>query len=387
MDARREVATETVVRGGKALLPGQGLVDTDIVCDSGRIVELRKGASYTGARMVDATSCLVLPGIVDIHGDAFERQIMPRPKTMFPLDLAMTETDRQLAANGITTAYHGVTISWEPGLRSLAESQKVVAALDRLEPRLRVEHRLHIRWEIFAVDEVHAVIELLTSDKRRKPALAFNDHTGPSLTETRMKSKIKGSAERAMVEEDTYLALLTEKAKQTDEVDVAVALLAKVARENAVPLLSHDDTTADMRRSYRARGADIAEFPLTIEAAEDAAQHKDDIVFGAPNVVRGGSHNGAISAADAIKRGQCSILASDYYYPAMLEAALVLTDRKALSLQRAWDLVSAAPARALNLDDRGEIAEGKRADLIVVRPDTRQVVSTISQGQVVYQSA
>jgi alpha-D-ribose 1-methylphosphonate 5-triphosphate diphosphatase len=385
MDARREVATETVVRGGKVLLPGQGLVEVDVVCDSGRIVELQRGVSYAGARSVDAVSCWVLPGIVDIHGDAFERQIMPRPKTMFPLDLAMAETDRQLAANGITTAYHGVTISWEPGLRSLDESLKVVAALDRLQHRQRVEHRLHIRWEIYAVDEVPAVIELLS--RATRPALAFNDHTGPSLSGTRMKSKIRGSAERAMVDEASYLELLNKKASQTDEVDIAIALLAKVARDNGAPMLSHDDASVDMRKSYRSRGAAIAEFPLSWDVVEDAAMNKENIVFGAPNVVRGGSHNGAISAGEAISRGQCSILASDYYYPALLEAPMILVRDGVLSIEKAWSLVSSSPARALGLNDRGEISVGKRADLIVVRPEIREVVATISQGQVVYQSA
>jgi alpha-D-ribose 1-methylphosphonate 5-triphosphate diphosphatase len=384
MDVRRSVATETVVRGGKVLLPGQGLVEMDVVCDSGRIVELQKGASHAGARVVDATSCLVLPGIVDIHGDAFERQIMPRPKTMFPLDLAMAETDRQLAANGITTAYHGVTISWEPGLRSLEESLKVIAALDRLQQRQRVEHRLHIRWEIFAVDEVPAVIELLSRTTR--PALAFNDHTGPSLAGTRMKSKIKGSAEKAMVDENTYLDLLSKKASQTDEVDIAISLVAKVARNNGAPMLSHDDATVEMRKSYRSRGAAIAEFPLSWDVVEDAAMNNENIVFGAPNVVRGGSHNGAISAGEAVARGQCTILASDYYYPALLEAAMTLMQCNALSVEGAWSLVSSAPAHALNLNDRGVLAIGKRADMIIVRPETRQVVSTISQGEVVYQS-
>lgn len=385
MDARRNAATETVVRGGKVLLPGGELVSADVVCDNGRIIEMQHGARYAGARVVDATSCLVLPGIVDIHGDAFERQIMPRPRTMFPLDLAMAETDRQLAANGITTAYHGITVSWEPGLRSLGEALRIIAAMDALEPRQRVDHRLHIRWETFAVDEVPAVIELLS--RPRQPALAFNDHTGPSMTGGRQRSKIHGSAERAMVDDETYLAMLEKKAAQTDEVDVAIAVLAKVARDSRAPMLSHDDFSPAMRASFRSRGVAVAEFPLNWETVEDAARHGDAIVLGAPNIVRGGSHNGAISALEAIKRGQCSILASDYYYPALIEAALQLVDTGILPLHHAWSLIAAAPARALGLDDRGVLEVGKRADVLIVRPDTKQVVCTISAGRVVYQSS
>ena len=67
----------------------------------------------------DAGGYLVLPGIVDLHGDAFERQLMPRPGVHFAPVSALLETDRQLLANGSTTAYHGVTLSWEPGLRGI----------------------------------------------------------------------------------------------------------------------------------------------------------------------------------------------------------------------------------------------------------------------------
>jgi alpha-D-ribose 1-methylphosphonate 5-triphosphate diphosphatase len=120
--------------------------------------------------------CLVLPGIVDIHGDAFERQIMPRPKTVFPLEIALLETDRQLAANGITTAYHGITVSWEPGLRSLEQAMRIIGALDLLEQQFLVEHRLHIRWETFALDEMARCKR--SSRARKSRLLAFNDHTG-----------------------------------------------------------------------------------------------------------------------------------------------------------------------------------------------------------------
>ena len=104
---------------------------------------------------------------------------MPRPKTMFPLEIAMLETDRQLAANGITTAYHGITVSWEPGLRSLEQALKIIEALDRLEQQFLVDHRIHIRWETFALDEMAEVQALFA--RAKKPLLAFNDHTTPTL--------------------------------------------------------------------------------------------------------------------------------------------------------------------------------------------------------------
>lgn len=383
MDMSRNTATETVLRGGEVLLPGEGFRPCDVVIDGSQIIEVTDRASYGGARVVDARDCLVLPGIVDIHGDAFERQIMPRPKTMFPLDIATHETDRQLAANGITTAFHGITISWEPGLRSLAQSERIIAALDAAEPRLLVDNRLHIRWETFAIDEVPVVISLLQRPKR--PLLAFNDHTTATLTSNRMNAKLGKSAERAMVDVETYRSMLEQQSERGPDVSTAIAVLAKIARQLGVTMLSHDDASAAMRQSFRSLGVKLAEFPLNWETIENATAHGDDIVLGAPNVVRGGSHNGAISAGEALRRGQCTILASDYYYPAPLHAAFQLAET-GTSLETAWELVSGAPARAAGLADRGAIAPGLRADLMMVRPDSVRTVLTMSAGRIVYQS-
>jgi alpha-D-ribose 1-methylphosphonate 5-triphosphate diphosphatase len=157
-----------------------------------------------------------------------------------------------------------------------------------------------------------------------------------------------------------------------------------------VPLLSHDDESPEQRRWYRALGCRLAEFPTTIETAQVAASEGDDIVLGAPNVVRGGSHTGWIDATDMIGRGCCSVLASDYYYPAPLLAPFALAERGVLALEQAWALVSATPAAAVGLTDRGRIAPGARADLIVVEAPTQgkpRVVATIVAGRVVHLAA
>lgn len=385
MDTQRTVATELVIGGGHVLVPDQGLVPCDIVIDNGLILEVTARADYAGARRLDATGCLVLPGIVDLHGDAFERQIMPRPRTMFPLGMATRETDRQLAANGITTAFHGLTVSWEPGLRSLAQTLRIIAALDEAENALLVDNRLHIRWETFAIEEVPAVITLLR--RQKTPLLAFNDHTTPSLAGVRKDCKIAKSAERAMLEPADYLALLAQQESRAGEVDTAVEVLAAIARELAVPILAHDETSPEMRRAFRALGVTISEFPMNWETAEDAAAAGEHIVFGAPNVVRGGSHNGAIGAQEAVSRGLCTVLATDYYYPAPLHAAFRLAEENVLPFEAAWNLVSAGPAAAARLTDRGRLEAGRRADLIVVHPGERRVLATLSNGRLVYRSA
>lgn len=378
-----DTARSIVIGGGLCLLPGRGHIAADIVCAGQTIAEIRPAGS-TRRPDIDAADCIVLPGIVDIHGDAFERQVMPRPKAIFPLDMALRDTDRQLVANGITTAYHGITISWEPGLRSLEQSLAVIDTLERLEPLLAADNRVHIRWETFALDAVDEVRSLLARPKT--PLLAFNDHTLPLMKVEDVRGAVNRHAERALVAPERYLALYDAVAARSGVVPDAIRSLAAVAREHGVPMLSHDDRTVEDRVFYRGLGACIAEFPVTAEALDSSTAAGDAVVLGAPNVVRGGSHTGAISAEEAVRRGQCTVLASDYYYPAPLHAALALAERGVLPLEQAWRLVSRAPAMAAGLTDRGEISEGLRADLVVLFGRERRPVTTLSAGRPVYRT-
>lgn len=373
-----------LIRGGKCLIPKQGLVEVAIRCSGGKITEIGQGLPPGSDEVVEARGCLVLPGIVDIHGDAFERQMMPRPNTLFPLDVAMLETDRQLAANGITTAFHGITVSWEPGLRSLQQALAIVKSIDESEPQSLVDHRVHVRWETFAVDEVDDVVALFSRDK--KPLLSFNDHTSPTMAGARTETKIRGSADRAFMDIKPYMALLDSAWERRDSVPAAISRISIAARNQGIAMLSHDDRSPKERQSYRDIGARIAEFPMNWETLREAASAGEDIVLGAPNVVRGGSHNGAVSAEKAVADGACSILASDYYYPAPLVAARTLASRGVLRMEQAWALVAATPARACGLHDRGEIAAGLRADLIVLPERDQRPSMTIVAGEIVVYS-
>ncbi len=172
-----------------------------------------------------------------------------------------------------------------------------------------------------------------------------------------------------------------------DEVPASIARLASIGRDHGVPLLSHDDESPDQRAHFRSLGVGIAEFPINEETARAAIDGGDFTVFGAPNVVRGGSHTGWTSAAEMVSKGLCSILASDYYYPAPLLAAFRLAADNILPLPKAWALVSGAPAAATGLHDRGQIAAGKRADIILVdarEPVRPRVIAAMTGGRMVH---
>ena len=152
-------------------------------------------------------------------------------------------------------------------------------------------------------------------------------------------------------------------------------------------MLSHDDESPEMRKGFRSQGVGIAEFPVNEETAREAARGGDFIVFGAPNVVRGGSHTGWTKASDMIAKGLCSVLASDYYYPAPLLAAFRLAADGVLPLAEAWQLISSAPAQAAGLTDRGTLAAGQRADILLVDdtlPLRPRIVAVIAAGRLVH---
>ena len=317
--------------GAQVYLPGE-IAETNVAVDDGKIAEI---GGHAQGEVINARGLILAPALIDVHGDAFERQVMPRPNTYFPLDVAVIDTDRQLAANGIATAYHAVTLGWEPGLRAVSRGRQMMEAMQALAPRLLVENRVQLRWETFAFPEAVETIEWALEGPLT-PSIAFNDHTsmtmrafdtaiqdrgfehGPdfsvaSMDDSRLKQRTAGHAKRAGLEEDVYLDLLRKVWDRRGDVPDAIAEIAKKGRAAQAPMLSHDDTKAETRAYFRNLGATTAEFPMAIEAARSAREGGDAIIFGAPNAARGGSHIGSLGAGDMVEEELCDVLASDYF--------------------------------------------------------------------------
>jgi alpha-D-ribose 1-methylphosphonate 5-triphosphate diphosphatase len=371
------------IQGGQALV-GRRLVESDVDIDeeAGQIGAI--GSAGGNGRCFDARGLTVLPGIVDIHADAFERQLMPRPGVGFPIDVALLESDRQAVSNGITTLYHGVTWSWEPGLRGADNARAMLNEIESLRPRFGADTRCHLRYETFNLDAEAEVAGWLGD--RRVGMLGFNDHMPGENTPPRTR-KVAQMAERAGLSREDFLSLVERLKARANEVPGSIARLAAIACANTIPLLSHDDMSPEQRRWFRDLDCRLAEFPTTIETAQEATAGGDDVVLGAPNVVRGGSHIGWIGAADMISRGFCTILASDYYYPAPLLAAFRLAADGVAPLEAAWSYVSERPARAAGLEDRGAIETGNRADLILVDASDQlrpKLIASIANGRIVH---
>jgi alpha-D-ribose 1-methylphosphonate 5-triphosphate diphosphatase len=375
--------TDILIEGGHTLIDG-AFSETSLSIADGKLRDI-DASDRRGAVELDARDLLVLPGIVDIHGDAFERQMMPRPKVDFPIDVALIDSDRQAIANGITTVFHATTWSWEPGLRSGDNAKKLLEAIETLRPKLAADTRYHLRHETYNLDAEGVIGEWLAS--RRVDLFAFNDHMDNTVALANKPRKRASMVDRTGLSDEAFDDLVQRVLARADDVPASISRIAKIAREANVRMLSHDDESPAMRQAFRAQGVTIAEFPVNEETARDAASGGDAIVLGAPNVVRGGSHIGWTKTSDMVEKGLCSVLASDYYYPAQLLAAFRLAADGVLPLAKAWDLISAAPARATGLSDRGRLAQGQRADILLVDdtlPLRPTIVAVIVAGRLVH---
>ncbi|MGY3147003.1 alpha-D-ribose 1-methylphosphonate 5-triphosphate diphosphatase [Bradyrhizobium sp. USDA 3397] len=375
--------TDIFIEGGRALI-GAELAETSLLVSGTDIAKVDASRGRAGLAL-DARDLLVLPGIVDLHGDAFERQMMPRAGVDFPIDVALADSDRQAISNGITTVFHATTCSWEPGLRSADNARGLMEAIERQRPQFAADTRFHLRHETYNLDAEAEIARWLAEG--RVDLLAFNDHMDGTVADMAKPRKRNRMVERTGLSSEEFDRLVKRVVSRADEVPASVSRLAAAARTAKVRMLSHDDSSPAMRRDFRELGALIAEFPINEETAQAAASHGDAIVYGAPNVVRGGSHTGWTRASDMIAKGLCSVLASDYYYPAQLLAAFRLAADGVVPLAQAWDLISAGPARATGLTDRGLLAEGRRADILLVDDSVElrpRLIAVISGGRLVH---
>jgi alpha-D-ribose 1-methylphosphonate 5-triphosphate diphosphatase len=334
-----------IITGGRVLWEDGTVTRDAIAFENGIIVEDASGAD----REWNAGGCLVLPGIVDLHGDAFEHLAMPRPRSFMPYDVALAEADRQIVANGITTAFFGLSYTWEPGgLRSGDAARSLLDAFERARPALGCDARLHLRFEISHVDAVDEVAGWIEAG--RADLVAFNDHISHQEAEIQKPGGLALYAQKAGGSEPAWLEMFERAKGSMEAARRGVKKLAAEAARAGVAMASHDEETPAIRDWYHGLGCRICEFPVNRETARAAVEMGDPVVLGAPNAFKGGSLYARLPARECIREGLCSVLTSDYYYPSLLHAAFLLVQEGICDLPRAWDLISKNPAQAARLN-------------------------------------
>ncbi|MEY4696079.1 MAG: hypothetical protein RIT14_507 [Pseudomonadota bacterium] len=357
--------TETILTNATLVLPDTTLHGTVLLRD-GRIADISEGTTRTGE---DLDGDLLLPGLIELHTDNLERHIEPRPKVDWPHAAAIIAHDAELSSVGITTVFDALRVgsvtskkaNYGEYARALAD--EIMALRD--SGALRISHMIHLRAEVCSETLIDELAKFGPEDGIG--IVSLMDHT-PGQRQFRDMTQLKNyvCGKHGFSDADFLDHIAAQKAL-SDRFGTAheQAAVTEARRFGAV-LASHDDTTADHVATSAHHGARFAEFPTTAEAAQSCRDHGIAVMMGAPNLIRGGSHSGNVAAKALAEADLLDIVSSDYVPSSLLSAGLMLGDIWG-DLPRGIATVTAAPARAAHLTDRGEIATGKRADLIRVR--------------------
>ena len=358
---------ETVLTNASIVLDEEVRHGSVLIRD-GLIADIGSGPSAAG---VDLGGDHLLPGLVELHTDHLERHFIPRPGVHWdPLPAALA-SDAQLAAAGATTVLDAVRIGSASNQNdAAAEAARVLA--DSIEQAagaglLRADHAIHVRCEVSAADCLDAFSEF--GDDPHVRLVSLMDHTPGQRQYADMELFKRYQIGKGNVTESGFAAYVAPLIEQSARyAGVHRRTIAALAAQRGITLATHDDATPEHVAESVELGVRISEFPTTVLAAGAADKRGQLIVMGAPNIVRGGSQSGNVAAAELLSLGLLQILSSDYVPSSPLQAVFQLWADGAMGLADGAKLVSGNPARAVGLDDRGEIAIGKRADLVQVRP-------------------
>lgn len=339
--------------------------DVALLIDGGLIAAIDPEAAG-GARTLDLSGRLLIPGLIDLHCDALEKEVEPRPGVHFPLDFACAQADKRNAMAGITTVYHALSFAnHELGVRNNSFAAEIARAVHAWQSHALVDNRVHARYEVTDPTAPPVLAELLQQGHAH--LLSFMDHS-PGQGQFQDAAAYRAYLARSYKTSDAQFdALLAGKQAAAAGAMDRMATLAAVARQCGVAIASHDDDSADKVNALADLGALVSEFPTHLAAAQAARARGMATLLGAPNILRGRSQSGNMRALDAVLEGVADCLCGDYSPAALLPSVLKLPELAGIGLAQALALVTRNPARAAGLHDRGEIAVGKRADLVAVR--------------------
>jgi alpha-D-ribose 1-methylphosphonate 5-triphosphate diphosphatase len=373
--------TETILSNARIVLADEIVLGSVLLRD-GMIAEI--GAP--GAAGEDMGGDYLMPGFVELHTDALEFHYKPRPRVRWSPAAAIQQHDAQVAASGITTVFDALRVGLDQeadiGSDDMMALGNAIGEASR-SGRLRVQHFIHLRCEVSAPDCLDG-FRMLEDYPQVRLASLMDHAPGQRQFQNLDAARIYYQGKLKMSEADFLAFIERREGESRTYAPRHRAAIAQACRERGIAMASHDDATLAHVEEAVACGIDVAEFPTAMEAARASHEAGLAVLMGAPNVVRGGSHSGNISARTLVDNGVLDILSSDYIPFSLMQAVFALTrGENAISLPLAVKLVSASPAKAAGLDDRGAIAPGKRANLVRVEVvDDHPVVRTVwSEGR------
>ncbi|KST67493.1 alpha-D-ribose 1-methylphosphonate 5-triphosphate diphosphatase [Mastigocoleus testarum] len=360
--------------------------DASLLIEDGYIIAINP-ESTSAVQSFDLDGKLLIPGCIDLHCDAIEKEIEPRPNTFFPTKFAVAQVDRRNAAAGITTPFHAISFANEElGVRNNEKAAEIVRAIHDYQPQALVDNRVHCRYEITDPTGLPILLKLL--QQNCVDLFSLMDHTPGQGQFKDLPAYLDYISRTYNKTTDQAQALANRKLKNAVGALERIKTLVSEALRHNIQIASHDDDTLERIQTMTALGVKISEFPINLSTAQSAKRQKMKTIFGAPNLLRGKSQSGSIKAVEAIENQVCDILCSDYSPASLLASVFQLPHLLNWSLPDAISLVTRNPAQALNLHERGEIEVGKRADLIAIKftKTFPQIVTTWVRGKVVFQT-
>jgi len=361
--------TEMILTNAKLILENE-IVDGTIVFGPEGIRSVDQGRSSLPAA-TDVGGDFVSPGIVEMHTDNMEKHFVPRPGVFWPNGIAAAVAhDAQMAAAGVTTVYDSICAGSVFGGKDFRRAifPRIIESLveGRAVDAFRIDHMIHIRCELSSDEHVEHVEPY--KDHPLVRLVSLMDHT-PGQRQWRNLEHLKtynvGSGEKTLEQHERDVE--QRMANGPANVQRNWGPIVEMFRSRGIPIATHDDTTVEDVDMGVASGAAISEFPTTVVAAEAAKTKGLATIAGAPNVVRGGSHSGGVSAGELAEKGLLDGLSSDYVPASLMQAVVKLNATHGLPLQDATAMVTWKVADMVGLADRGRLRPGLRADVLRFR--------------------
>lgn len=351
----------------------------------GMIADVSEGVVANG-KTIDFEGDYLIPGLIELHTDNLERHIQPRPKSFWPTDSAIMNHDREIASSGITTVFDSLSIGDnESKARDSNLVRQMADRISDLEERssLKIDHKLHWRCEVSSAELLDELVPLARHDKTA--LFSIMDHT-PGQRQFVSIDAFYTYYQGKYGLSDAQMEKFISDRREQQAIHSAPNrnAVVKIAAEMNLPIASHDDATVEHVKEAIDDGIVVAEFPTTVEAARASHENGLAVLMGAPNVVRGKSHSGNVSARELGSLSLLDILSSDYLPSSLLYGACVLSQKCAnITLPKAIATVTKNPARQVGLDDRGEIFAGKIADIVrfKVNDNIPNIIEVWKRGQ------
>ncbi|MDR3715492.1 MAG: alpha-D-ribose 1-methylphosphonate 5-triphosphate diphosphatase [Puia sp.] len=383
-----------LIKNAKVVTPVETISNGYVLVEDGIIVEIGSdtgdSSSFQAAsRVLDAKGGVIIPGIIDIHTDAMDMEIVPRTGADIPIPVAFRELERKMSGCGFTTVFHSLHLGYDAAdlqSRSRYSRREVFETVSRIsaEPTL-INNKIHLRFEVSGVHAYDTCLDLM--EKGHIHLLSVMDHT-PGQGQLSKETFFRYMASKGMTTEKAAIEY-ENRINQPKIEGERLERMIRCAYDNKIPIASHDDDTVEKVDFMHKLGVDICEFPINLEAGRHAKALGMHVAGGASNILRGGSLSGNLSMKEAVLEKVVNILCSDYYPPSILHSVFLLNNREGLPLHESVNLASLNPAKATRIDSfTGSLETGKHADMLLVRmlDEIPMITHTFVAGSAVFQA-